>query len=197
MAIIYTVGSVSGAPTPPSRCPTPCDAIFRGDECRATLPPNWSGGVAAVAFLRVTVGDLGHLGASTPGPGVTGHAAFLIEDGAHRRPRDRHTRHRLGPEQRPDPTRPSPGRRLRRSCWSLGRSPDRRRDGVLRVRCPQRSLPMTGRTCGSTCLPLAGGAIAVGFAWILLRTAYHRRRPLRARVNANDARGDPRPGSAP
>jgi aquaporin Z len=80
MAIIYTIGGVSGAHVNPAV--TVSYALRRNFPWRRVpgyVAAQLVGGIAAVAFLRVTVGDLGHLGASAPGPGVSGHAAFLIE----------------------------------------------------------------------------------------------------------------------
>jgi aquaporin Z len=80
MAIIYTVGSVSGAHINPAV--TLSYALRRNFPWRRVpgyLAAQLVGGVAAVAFLRFTVGNLDHLGASTPGPGVSGLTAFLIE----------------------------------------------------------------------------------------------------------------------
>jgi hypothetical protein len=45
--------------------------------------------------------------------------------------------------------------------------------------------------------PLTGGAIAVGFAWILRGPPTIAADRSVQGLNANDARGDPRPGSAP
>jgi aquaporin Z len=80
MAIIYTVGSVSGAHINPAV--TLSYALRRNFPWRRVpgyVAAQLVGGIAAVAFLRFTVGDLGDLGASTPGPGVSGHTAFLVE----------------------------------------------------------------------------------------------------------------------
>jgi aquaporin Z len=80
MAIIYTIGSVSGAHVNPAV--TFSYALRRNFPWRRVpgyIAAQLVGGIAAVAFLRFTVGDVGHLGVSTPGPGVSGHTAFLIE----------------------------------------------------------------------------------------------------------------------
>jgi aquaporin Z len=80
MAIIYTIGSCSGAHVNP--------AVTFSYALRRNFP--WSrvpgyllaqlaGGVAAVAFLRFTVGDVGRAVTSTPASGTSGHSAFLIE----------------------------------------------------------------------------------------------------------------------
>ncbi len=80
MAIIYSIGSVSGAHVNPAV--TFSYALRRNFPWRR-VPGYWCaqliGGVAAVAFLRLTLGNLGHLGASTPASGISGHVAFLIE----------------------------------------------------------------------------------------------------------------------
>jgi aquaporin Z len=80
MAIIYSLGGVSGAHVNPAV--TLSYALRRNFPWRRVpgyLIAQLVGAVAAVAFLRFTIGDLGHLGVSTPGPGVSGHTAFLME----------------------------------------------------------------------------------------------------------------------
>jgi aquaporin Z len=80
MAVIYTIGSVSGAHVNPAV--TFSYALRRNFPWRRVpgyVAAQLVGGIAAVAFLRVTVGDVGHLGVSMPGLGVSGHTAFLIE----------------------------------------------------------------------------------------------------------------------
>jgi len=80
MAVIYTIGGVSGAHVNPAV--TLSYALRRNFPWRRVpgyIVAQIVGGVGAVAFLRFSVGDLVHLGASTPGLGVSGHAAFLIE----------------------------------------------------------------------------------------------------------------------
>jgi aquaporin Z len=80
IAVIYTVGGVSGAHVNPAV--TVSYALRRNFPWRRVpgyVAAQVMGGLAAVAFLRVTVGNLGHLGASVPQRGIADRSAFLIE----------------------------------------------------------------------------------------------------------------------
>lgn len=80
MAVVYSIGSVSGAHVNPAI--TFSYALRRNFPWRR-LPGYWCaqfvGAVIAVYFLRYTLGNLGHLGASAPAPGITNLTAFLFE----------------------------------------------------------------------------------------------------------------------
>jgi aquaporin Z len=80
MAIIYSIGSVSGAHVNPAV--TFSYALRRNFPWRR-VPGYWLaqfvGGVCAVGFLRVTLGNIAELGTSRPGPGVSGLTAFIFE----------------------------------------------------------------------------------------------------------------------
>jgi aquaporin Z len=80
LAVIYTVGGVSGAHVNPA---VTISYALRGNFPWRRVPGyvivQIIAGVAAVAFLRYALGDVGHLGASTPGPSFSGRSAFLIE----------------------------------------------------------------------------------------------------------------------
>jgi aquaporin Z len=82
MAVIYSMGSVSGAHINPAV--TLAYALRRNFPWRR-VPGYWVaqlvGAVLAVAALRGTLGDVGHLGLSTPGAGVSQLSAFLFETG--------------------------------------------------------------------------------------------------------------------
>ena len=80
MAIIYFMGTVSGAHLNP--------AVTLAFALRGNFPwrrvPGYCGaqilgGVAAAAFLRAMFGTIGRLGATVPGPGVSDMQAFLME----------------------------------------------------------------------------------------------------------------------
>ena len=80
MAIIYTIGSVSGAHVNPAV--TLSYALRRNFPWRRVpgyIVAQVVGAIAAVAFLRLSVGNVDHLGTSAPSPGVSGLHAFLIE----------------------------------------------------------------------------------------------------------------------
>jgi aquaporin Z len=197
MAIIYTVGSVSGAHINPAV--TLSYALRRNFPWRRVpgyVAAQLVGGVAAVAFLRVTVGDLGHLGASTPGPGVTGHAAFLIEMvltvGL--------VTVTLGTASGQNNVGPNAaiargGYVAAAGLWA----------GPLTGAAMNPARSMSSAIVANdwshlwiyVLAPLAGGAIAVGFAWILRGPPTIAADRSAQGLNANDARGDPRPGSAP
>jgi aquaporin Z len=80
IAVIYSMGSVSGAHINPAI--TFAYALRRNFPWRR-VPGYWAaqcvGAIAAVAALRGTLGHVGQLGLSAPGPGVTGLDAFLFE----------------------------------------------------------------------------------------------------------------------
>jgi aquaporin Z len=80
MAIIYFMGSVGGAHLNP--------AVTLAFAARRNFP--WSrvpgyitaqcvGGLLASGFLRAMFGNIAHLGATLPGPGVTGMQALIME----------------------------------------------------------------------------------------------------------------------
>ena len=80
MAIIYFMGTVSGAHLNP--------AVTLAFALRGNFPwrrvPGYCGaqivgGIAAAAFLRAMFGTIGSLGATTPGPGVSDIKAFVME----------------------------------------------------------------------------------------------------------------------
>lgn len=80
MAIIYSMGSVSGAHVNPA---VTFSYALRGNFPWRRVPGYWCaqlvGALGAVGFVRLALGDLGHLGASIPGPGVSGLSAFFLE----------------------------------------------------------------------------------------------------------------------
>jgi aquaporin Z len=80
MAVIYFMGAVGGAHLNP--------AVTLAFAARRNFPWNrvpgyivaqLLGGIAAAAFLRAMFGNVGHLGATMPGPGVTNFTAFIFE----------------------------------------------------------------------------------------------------------------------
>jgi aquaporin Z len=80
MAVIYFMGAVGGAHLNP--------AVTLAFAARRNFPWNrvpgyilsqFVGAVAAVGFLRALFGNVGHLGATMPGPGIGDFKAFLIE----------------------------------------------------------------------------------------------------------------------
>jgi aquaporin Z len=80
MAIIYTIGSVSGAHVNPAV--TLSYALRRNFPWRRVpgyVAAQLVGAIGAVGFLRISVGHLAHLANSTPGPGVSDLHATLIE----------------------------------------------------------------------------------------------------------------------
>ena len=80
MAIIYFMGAVGGAHLNP--------AVTLAFAARRNFPwgrvPGYiaaqcAGGLLASGFLRAMFGNIAHLGATLPGPGVTGLQAFIME----------------------------------------------------------------------------------------------------------------------
>lgn len=80
LAVILFMGAVSGAHLNPI---VSIAFALRGDFVWRRVPgyvtAQLLGAVAASAVLRATFGDLGHLGATLPGPGFTTTQAFVIE----------------------------------------------------------------------------------------------------------------------
>jgi aquaporin Z len=80
MAIIYAIGNVSGAHVNPAV--TFAYALRKNFPWRR-VPGYWLaqlvGAVAAVGFLRLSLGNVGQLGESAPGPHISGLTAFCFE----------------------------------------------------------------------------------------------------------------------
>jgi len=80
MAVIYFMGSVSGAHLNPA---VTFAFALRGNFPWKRVPgyvgAELTGGVLAAGFLRASLGEFGHLGASRPGNGVGGGTALVIE----------------------------------------------------------------------------------------------------------------------
>ena len=80
MAIIYFMGAVGGAHLNPAV--TLAFAARRNFPWRRVpgyIVAQFIGGIAAAAFLKAMFGTIGMLGATTPGPGVSGMKAFIME----------------------------------------------------------------------------------------------------------------------
>jgi aquaporin Z len=80
MAIIYFMGTVSGAHLNPA---VTLSFALRGDFPWRRVPgyvgAQLLGSVLAAGFLRVTFGDVGRLGVTSPGAGINAWTATLIE----------------------------------------------------------------------------------------------------------------------
>ena len=80
MAIIYFMGTVSGAHLNPAV--TLAFAVRRNFPWRRVpgyIGAQFVGGIAAAAFLRAMFGTIGLLGATTPGQGVSDFRALIME----------------------------------------------------------------------------------------------------------------------
>lgn len=80
MAVIYFMGTVSGAHLNPAV--TVSFALRRNFPWKRVpgyVAAQLVGSVAAAAFLRAVFGNVGHLGATLPGAGISGGTAVLIE----------------------------------------------------------------------------------------------------------------------
>jgi aquaporin Z len=80
MAIIYFMGSVSGAHLNP--VVTISFALrrdFPWKRVPAYIAAEFAGSILAAGFLRATFGNIGHLGATQPGPGINAWTTALIE----------------------------------------------------------------------------------------------------------------------
>jgi aquaporin Z len=80
MAIIYFMGSVSGAHLNPA---VTLAFALRGNFPWPRVPgyviAQLIGGIAAAYFLKISIGTMGALGATRPGPGVSRYTALAIE----------------------------------------------------------------------------------------------------------------------
>jgi aquaporin Z len=80
IAIIYFMGTVSGAHLNPT---VTISFALRGNFPWMRVPgyvlAQLAGSVLAAAFLRGTLGNVGHLGATAPGSGISATAATLFE----------------------------------------------------------------------------------------------------------------------
>jgi aquaporin Z len=80
MAVIYFMGTVSGAHLNPAV--TISFALRRNFPWKRVpgyVAAQLAGSLLAAGFLRATFGDVGHLGATEPGPGTSAATATLIE----------------------------------------------------------------------------------------------------------------------
>jgi aquaporin Z len=80
MAVIYSMGSVSGAHLNPAV--TISSALRRNFPWKRVpgyVAAQLAGSLLASGFLRAAFGDIGHLGATEPGPGTNALTATLIE----------------------------------------------------------------------------------------------------------------------
>ena len=80
MAVIYFMGTVSGAHLNPAV--TISFALRRNFPWKRVpgyVAAQLAGSVLAAGFLRATFGNIGHLGATEPGAGTSGATAALIE----------------------------------------------------------------------------------------------------------------------
>jgi aquaporin Z len=80
MAVIYFMGTVSGAHLNPA---VTFSFALRGNFPWRRVPgyvaAELAGSILAVSFLRVTLGNVAHLGASAPGAGISAGTATLFE----------------------------------------------------------------------------------------------------------------------
>jgi aquaporin Z len=80
MAVIYFMGTISGAHLNPA---VTAAFALRGNfpwrRVPGYLAAQIAGGVLAAGFLRLSLGDIGHLGATEPGAGIGATTTFLIE----------------------------------------------------------------------------------------------------------------------
>src|ERR1017187_4779715 len=80
MAVIYFMGTVSGAHLNPAV--TISFALRRNFPWKRVpgyVAAQLAGSLLAAGFLRATLGDIGHLGATGPGPGTNALTTTLIE----------------------------------------------------------------------------------------------------------------------
>jgi len=80
MAVIYFMGTISGAHLNPAV--TIAFALRRNFPWRRVpgyVAAQLAGSIAATGFLRATLGNIGHLGATEPGPGINVTTTTLIE----------------------------------------------------------------------------------------------------------------------
>jgi aquaporin Z len=80
MAVIYFMGTVSGAHLNPAV--TIAFALRRNFPWRRVpgyVGAQFAGSVLAAGFLRAAFGDIGHLGATGPGPGTNALTTVLVE----------------------------------------------------------------------------------------------------------------------
>jgi aquaporin Z len=80
MAIIYFMGTISGAHLNPA---VTLSFSLRGNFPWTRVPgylaAQFAGAVLAAGFLRATFGDIGHLGVTEPGPGISLFTTTLLE----------------------------------------------------------------------------------------------------------------------
>ena len=148
MAVIYFMGAVGGAHLNPAV--TLAFAVRRNfpwDRVPRYIAAQFVGGIAAACFLRVMFGNVGLLGATVPGPGISDLKTLILEVVVNRRFGQRNSRHRVGcakyRQQRSDR-----GRRVYCACRAVGGADQRRLDesrSVVRARlCSAEIFTPTG-----------------------------------------------------